>query len=338
MANRARRGAARARDCAARRTRTQRLTRWYAAATRHGSPLGSARRVPGSIDSIARGRCCPVGDPRRARLAMRFLASIHSRPNGCRCCSHRRSTVRRRIRYIKAYSPESARERRPILPPRCGRSGRRSARRRDRAAQLFADLLPIGRAATKESAAVPGRALRHGCRYLQLRCAPVAAVDLVHGSAGWAYRFAWEMLLGLIRFDGWRIDPALPSHWPMRATPRDGSRRMRRHRPTARRRARRRRGPPRRRAARGLIPRLRDGGTHRVSVVCGSRKAGRLAVEPRTHNYLRAAECHTAGLARGESGSADRASTCGSRPVDRFAARSTSPPSSNAISAMSRLT
>ncbi len=88
----------------------------------------------------------------------------------------------------------------------------------DLAVRLFGDLMPIAHALTPE-------AVR---RY---RVEPyVVAADIYAGpqhagrggwtwytgSAGWAYRFGWEVLLGLrpAGREGWRIEPSSPATWP----------------------------------------------------------------------------------------------------------------------------
>ena len=243
-----------------------------------GTPLGSARRDECRIDSIAQSWAVlsGSGDPSRARLAMEAL---------------RQHLVREPDRLLLLLTPPFDRSAQDpgyikAYPPGVRENGGQYSHAAvwaiwafvvlgdaDRAAQLFADLLPVGRATTKEAAR-------------QYRVEPyVVAADVYSsaahlgrggwtwytGAAGWAYRFAWEMLLGLrAEPDGWRIQPALPSHWPgCELTLRDGStlytieivqpRHAEHGVATVHLDGKLLRD--------GLIPRLRDGSTHRVSVV-----------------------------------------------------------------------
>jgi cyclic beta-1,2-glucan synthetase len=241
-----------------------------------GTPLGSAERVECRIDSIAQSWAVlsGVADPQRAQVAMQSLHEQLVRPDDrlvlLLAPPFDRST--QHPGYIKGY------------PPGIRENGGHYSHAAvwavwafaalgdtERAARLFADLLPIGRALTPASTA----------RY---RVEPyVMAADIYSaaphggrggwtwytGAAGWAYRFGWEMLLGLrAEADGWRLDPSLPSDWRgCRLTLRDGATvyEIEINAPA----------PSRGVAsieldgtalADGSIPRLRDGATHRVIV------------------------------------------------------------------------
>src|SRR5262249_10347265 len=97
----------------------------------------------------------------------------------------------------------------------------------DRAAQLFQRMLPTARAGTQE------RATRYRVEPYVLAADVYSVAPHVGrggwtwytGSAGWAYRFAWEALLGLRQEpNGWRLDPCIPPHWSaFDVTLRDGA-------------------------------------------------------------------------------------------------------------------
>ena len=242
-----------------------------------GSPLGSAQRDECRIDSIAQSWAVLSGaaDPRRARLAMGAL---------------REYLVRTRDRLLLLLTPpfdRSAQQPGYIkgYPPGVRENGGQYSHAAvwaiwafaelgevDEAARLFADFLPIHRSSIAESAQ----------RY---RVEPyVVAADIYSaaphagrggwtwytGAAGWAYRFGWEMLLG-VRPEGrgWRLDPLLPSHWSgCTLTLRDGATvyeiEVVRPRRGSRAVGVQLDGAP---LPDGVVPRLYDGATHRVVVV-----------------------------------------------------------------------
>jgi cyclic beta-1,2-glucan synthetase len=242
-----------------------------------GSPLGSAERVECRIDSIAQSWAVLSGaaDPRRTAQAMQSLYDHLVRPRDRLLLlltpPFDRST--QQPGYIKGYPPgireNGGQYSHAAVWAIWAFAGLGDA---DRAAQLFTDLLPIGRASAAASID----------RY---RVEPyVIAADVYSGAphegrggwtwytgaAGWAYRFGWEMLLGMrSEAAGWRFDPSLPSDWrDCRCTLRDGSTvyEIEMVHPS---------GAGRGVASieldgtalpDGLLPRLRDGNTHRVVV------------------------------------------------------------------------
>jgi cyclic beta-1,2-glucan synthetase len=187
-----------------------------------GQPLGSARRDECRIDSIAQSWAVLSGaaEPERARLAMQAVAEL---------------LVREADRLVLLFTPPFDRSKQEPgyikgYPPGVRENGGQYTHAAlwtvwafamlgdvDRAARLFSMLLPTGPTASAEGVA----------RY---RVEPyVVAADVYSvaphsgrggwtwytGSSGWAYRFGWEVLLGL-RLEGgaWRIDPCIPSTWP----------------------------------------------------------------------------------------------------------------------------
>jgi cyclic beta-1,2-glucan synthetase len=248
-----------------------------------GSPLGSARRDECRIDALAQSWAVLSGaaEPRRARMAMEALREHLLRPSErlVLLLTPPFDRSAQQPGYIKGY------------PPGVRENGGQYSHaalwaiwafaalgEADRAAALFADLLPTDRAGSTAGAE----------RY---RVEPyVVAADIYSGAhagrggwtwytgaAGWAYRFGWEMLLGLrAEAGGWRLSPSLPSHWPgCTLTLRDGATVYEIaivQTPGAGQAAATIRldGAP---LANDLIPKLRDDRTHRVEVVLSSPTA-----------------------------------------------------------------
>lgn len=187
-----------------------------------GRPLGSAQRRECRIDSVAQSWSVlsTAGDPHRCNLAMQAV---------------RRHLIREADGLILLLTPPfSGSDQDPgyvrAYPPGVRENGGQYTHAAlwviwalaelgegDRAAQLFRQLLPIARTHTRERAKV-------------YRVEPyVIAADVYSvephagrggwtwytGSAGWAYRFGWESLLGLRQESGgWRVDPCIPQDWP----------------------------------------------------------------------------------------------------------------------------
>jgi cyclic beta-1,2-glucan synthetase len=196
-----------------------------------GSPLGSAKQDECRIDSIAQSWAVlsGAGDQGRARLAMQAV---------------RRDLVRERESLILLFTPPFDRSAQDpgyvrAYPPGVRENGGQYTHAAvwtvwalaqigegDLAARLFTQLLPVRRSLTPETASLyrvepyvmaadvygePARAGRGGWTWYT-------------GSAGWAYRFGWEVLLGLrLENDTWRLDPHVPRSWPaFEITLRDG--------------------------------------------------------------------------------------------------------------------
>ncbi|MGE0521231.1 MAG: hypothetical protein AB7P78_19795, partial [Candidatus Binatia bacterium] len=197
-----------------------------------GTPLGSAQRDECQIDSVAQSWSVlsDGADPRRARLAMRAVRE-HLWRDADQLLLLLAPPFDRSSQdpgYIKAYPPGIRENGGQYTHAAIWAAWAFAAIGEvDLAARCFSTaILPVRRALTAESSA----------RY---RVEPyVIAADIYSaaqhtgrggwtwytGSAAWAYRFGWEMLLGLrAQGDGWRIDPSLPSTWPgFSVTMRDG--------------------------------------------------------------------------------------------------------------------
>jgi cyclic beta-1,2-glucan synthetase len=241
-----------------------------------GSPLGSARQDECRIDSLAQSWAVlsQAGDPRRARLAMEALREHLLRPREglVLLLTPPFDRSAQEPGYIKGY------------PPGIRENGGQYSHaavwavwafaalgQLDRAAQLFADLLPSHRADSAEAMQ----------RY---RVEPYAMAGDIYaeahagrggwtwytGAAGWAYRFGWEMLLGLRSEQrGWRVDPPLPSHWSgCTVTLRDGPTvyEIEIVQPAGAQQGVATVHMDGALLADGLMPRLHDGKTHRVQV------------------------------------------------------------------------
>jgi len=145
----------------------------------------------------------------------------------------------------------------------------------DLAFQLFEKLLPTGQTITPDMVSI-------------YRVEPyVLAADvygvLPHtgrggwtwytGSAGWAYRFGWEGVLGLRLEDGhWRIDPNIPRRWPgFEMNVRDGrtSYDIRVENPQGVNRGVKQVLLDGFLQEEALLPRLNDGGVHQVQIILG---------------------------------------------------------------------
>jgi cyclic beta-1,2-glucan synthetase len=184
-----------------------------------GGPLGSAPRDECRIDALAQSWAVLSGaaDP-AARIAMQ---------------APREQLVRQRERLILLLAPpfdHSAQEPGYIkgYPPGVRENGGQYSHAAvwaiwaiaqlgdaDGAAQLFSNLLPFNHASD-------GNAARRYAIEPYVLAGDVYAGAHVGrggwswytGAAGWAYRFGWEMLLGVRQErEGWRIEPSLPSHW-----------------------------------------------------------------------------------------------------------------------------
>ncbi len=188
-----------------------------------GSPLGSASRDECRIDSIAQSWAVlsGAGEPERARTAMRSL---------------RQHLVRAPERLLPLLAPpfdRSAQEPGYVkgYPPGVRENGGQythaavwavwalaSIGEVDLAVRLFGDLMPIAHALTPE--AVRRYRVEPYVVAADIYCGPQHAGrggwTWYTGSAGWAYRFGWEVLLGLrpAGREGWRIEPSIPATWP----------------------------------------------------------------------------------------------------------------------------
>jgi cyclic beta-1,2-glucan synthetase len=186
-----------------------------------GGPLGSASRDECQIDSVAQSWAVFAGaDPDRLRTAMAEVSRrlVRAGDGLLLLLTPAFDRSAQDPGYIKGY------------PPGIRENGGQYTHaavwavwafaaigEHDLAARLFRQLLPI--AHTETAAAVR--------RY---RVEPFALAADIYGvephvgrggwtwytgSAGWAYRFGWEELLGVREIDGaWRFSPALPRDWP----------------------------------------------------------------------------------------------------------------------------
>ena len=145
----------------------------------------------------------------------------------------------------------------------------------DLAVELFGQLLPSGRSQTSDMVS----------RY---RVEPYVLAADIHaarphtgrggwtwytGSAGWAYRFALEKVVGLTQEDGvWRIDPNIPRRWPafeINLRDVDTVYQIRVENPERVNHGVKRTVLDGNILEGAVLPRLRDGGIHTVNVILG---------------------------------------------------------------------